>query len=636
MLLILQVGVIFCSLATAWLLRFEFHWPNPSLFWTALPILLIARLAALPLFNLTHDYWRYTGINDALDLLKAILTGSAAFLVIVRYGLGLESFPLSVYVLEALLSFTLLGGLRVGSRVLVQTTRSKKDAKRLLLVGAGHAAQMIIRETQTVETGYHVVGCVDDDPRKRGMRILGVPMLGPVEAVPALVPERGIEEVLIAIPSATPAQLRRLMAICQDASASCRTVPSVAELVAGRVTLQQAREVSAEDLLGRSPVELDLHQVREQVRDRVILVTGAAGSIGSELCRQISRCSPRVLVCVDQDETAMFHLQHELARHNGHTRQVFCVADCCHQERIHKIFLAHRVEAVFHAAAYKHVPMMEDNVEEAVNNNIFGLLTLLNVAQSSNCSAFVLISSDKAVNPTNVMGCTKRIGEMILAAWPGDRMRCVSVRFGNVLGSNGSAIPLFQEQIRQNQPITITHPDMTRFFMTISEAVSLVLQAFVIGRDGDILVLDMGEPVRILEVAKTLARLSGKPNQEFRFIGLRPGEKLLEELFYRDEQVLPSACPRISCTESVKLSWPALQRCLAGLHLAMSLGDRDSILAQLKRTVPEFTYEGCERIHTAGFLPTAPATAIPAIPEMLYNVWQSSPGLESVSERPGD
>jgi FlaA1/EpsC-like NDP-sugar epimerase len=310
----------------------------------------------------------------------------------------------------------------------------------------------------------------------------------------------------------------------------------------------------------------------------------------------------------------MFHLQHELARHNGHTRQVFCVADCCHQERIHKIFLTHGVEAVFHAAAYKHVPMMEENVEEAVHNNIFGMLRLLNVAQSCRCSTFVLISSDKAVNPTNVMGCTKRVGELILAAWPGERMRCVSVRFGNVLGSNGSAILLFQEQIRQNQPITITHPEMTRFFMTISEAVSLVLQAFVIGRDGDILVLDMGEPVRILEVAKTLARLSGKPNLEFKFIGLRPGEKLFEELFYRDERVLPSACPRISCTESVRLDWRALGRCLAELHLAMSLGDRDAILAQLKRTVPEFSYEGRECTHTASFFPTTPASVIPSIP----------------------
>ena len=263
-----------------------------------------------------------------------------------------------------------------------------------------------------------------------------------------------------------------------------------------------------------------------------------------------------------------------------------------------RIFLAHEIEIVFHAAAYKHVPVMESNVEEAVTNNILGLLALLNVAQSSNCSAFVMISSDKAVNPTNVMGCTKRVGELILAAWPGEGLRCVSVRFGNVLGSNGSVIPLFQEQIRQNLPITITHPEITRFFMTVSEAVSLVLQAFAIGRSGDILVLDMGEPVRVVELAKTLARLSGKLRPEFKFIGLRPGEKLFEELFYPHERVLPSACSKIACAEGMKVGWPALKRSLDGLNVAVSLGQTDSVLSELRRIVPQFSYAGCDRAVT--------------------------------------
>src|SRR3981081_1141091 len=287
----------------------------------------------------------------------------------------------------------------------------------------------------------------------------------------------------------------------------------MAELIAGRATLQQVREVSLADLLGRIPVDLDLESVREHIRDRVVMVTGAAGSIGSELCRQIRTYKPKLLVCLDQNETGIFHLQHQLAQGEDAEHKGFCVADFCNPERMRKIFLTYAVEIVFHAAAYKHVPVMEDNVEEAVSNNVFGLLALLNVAQSSHCSTFVMISSDKAVNPTNVMGCTKRVGELILAAWPGEQLRCVSVRFGNFRGSNGSVIPLFQEQIRQNQPITITLPDITRFFMTISEAVSLVLQAFAIGGSGDILVLDMGEPIRVTELAKTLARLSGKSHQ---------------------------------------------------------------------------------------------------------------------------
>ncbi len=605
--LVAQAGLILCSLVCAWLLRFEFRMRDPNLLWAVAPILIMVRLAVMPFFNLMHGWWRHTGIDDAVDVMKAILTGSLAFFLIVRYGWGLKAFPLSVYVLEALITFMLLTGVRVLSRMLAETARADSASKRLLLVGAGHAAQMIIRETQQAETGYRVIGCVDDNPLKKGLRVLGVPVLGPVEALGKIVGRQRIEEVLIAIPSATPGQMRRLVAICTEANAAFRTVPALAELIAGRVNLEQAREVSLTDLLGRVPVDLDLESVGENIRGRVVMVTGAAGSIGSELCRQIQTYQPKLLVCLDQNETGIFHLQHQLAQgdnNNNHNdnhsdRKVFCVADFTNPERMRRIFLTYGVEAVFHAAAYKHVPVMEDNVEEAVGNNIFGLLSLLNVAESSNCSTFLMISSDKAVNPTNVMGCTKRVGELILAAWPWPRMRCVSVRFGNVLGSNGSVIPIFQEQIRQNRPITITHPEITRFFMTIAEAVSLVLQAFAIGRDGDILVLDMGEPVRITELAETLVRLSGKSRPEFKFIGLRPGEKLFEELFYSDERVFPSACEKIACTEGVKLAWPALKRSLDELYVAMSLGKREPIMAQLRRIVPQFTYAGCDQAMSA-------------------------------------
>ena len=334
-------------------------------------------------------------------------------------------------------------------------------------------------------------------------------------------------------------------------------------------------------------------------------------------------------MCLDRNETGIFHLQRQLAQGDGDERRVFCVADFSNPERMRKIFLTYGVEIVFHAAAYKHVPVMEDNVEEAVGNNVFGLLALLNVAQSSNCSAFVMISSDKAVNPTNVMGCTKRVGELILAAWPGERMRSVSVRFGNVLGSNGSVIPLFQEQIRQNQPITITHPEITRFFMTISEAVSLVLQAFAVGRNGDILVLDMGAPVRVTDLAKTLARLSGKARQEFEIIGLRPGEKLFEELFYPDERVLPSACAKIACTESVKLAWSALKLSLDELYVAMSLGQRTSILAQLRQIVPQFSYADGDAVRG-----TEKMTFKPGVFAIVSEAQAEPPALADASRSP--
>ena len=658
MVLVLQMGLILCSLVCAWLLRYEFRVPDPSLLWSTAPILIMVRLVVMPFFNLMHGWWRHTGIRDAVDVLKAVVFGSFLFLVIVRYGWGLKVFPLSIYALEGLITFTFLTGVRVLSRLLAETVRRDSNAKRLLVVGAGHAAQMIIRETQDVETGYQVIGCVDDNPLKKGLRVLGVPVLGPVEALAKVVGKQRIDEVLIAIPSATPTQMRRLVEICKEAGAAFRTVPAMAELIAGRVTLQQVREVSLTDLLGRIPVDLDLESVREHIRDRVVMVTGAAGSIGSELCQQIRSYQPKLLVCLDQNETGIFHLQHQLAQGDGGApddeRRVFCVADFCHPDRMRKIFLTYGVEIVFHAAAYKHVPVMETNVEEAVSNNVFGLLTLLNVAESSNCAAFVMISSDKAVNPTNVMGSTKRVGELILAAWPGNAMRCVSVRFGNVLGSSGSVIPLFQEQIRQNLPITITHPEITRFFMTISEAVSLVLQAFAIGRKGDILVLDMGEPVRVADLAKTLVRLSGKAPQEFKFIGLRPGEKLFEELFYPDERVFPSACAKIACTESVKLAWPALKRSLDQLYVAMSLGERASILAQIQQIVPQFTYADVDQTDSTEKMPLSPGAsqhaheahreaiaphlreALADRPRSPYRTWQVSPSLGPVRGVPGD
>ena len=610
LLLLLQASLIFCSLVCSWLLRFEFRLPDPWMLFVAAPVLVAIRLSLMPWFNLMHGWWRYTGISDALDVLKAIATGSFMFLAITRYGLCLKAFPLSIYTLEALITFVLLAGVRVMSRMLAATVRQDSLRKRLLLVGAGFAAQMIIRETQQAETGYRVMGCVDDDPLKKGLKVLGVAVEGPVEILGRIVCERRIDEVLIAIPSAAQAQMCRFVELCKEAGVPFRTVPRLAELITGQVMLQQVREVRVEDLLGRKPVRLDPAPVRTQIQNRVVMVTGAAGSIGSELCQQILQYNPALLVCVDQNETGIFHLQQRLDMGNGKERMaaercVFCVADICNPDRMRRIFAAHPVEIVFHAAAYKHVPMMEANVEEAVSNNVAGLLSLLHVAHNAGCGSFVMISSDKAVNPTSVMGCTKRVGELILAAWPANGLRCVSVRFGNVLGSNGSVVPLFQEQISRNQPITITHPEITRFFMTIPEAVALVLQAFAVGKHGDILVLDMGEPVRILDLAQTLIRLSGGHGHGIQFTGLRPGEKLFEELFYPWEQILPTSCEKVKCTESIPLRWSELQVRLDALYVALSMGQPDSILAEMKKIVPEFSYT---KIDLPGLAPELPFT----------------------------
>ena len=385
--------------------------------------------------------------------------------------------------------------------------------------------------------------------------------------------------------------MRRFVEICNRANVCFRTVPALRDILAGQVTVSQFREVSVEDLLGRHPVQIDMESVRREIANRTVLVTGAAGSIGSELCRQILEYGPARLVCLDQNETGLFLLGLGLEGHKNGAQLTIRVADICDAERLKNVLAEFPPEIIFHAAAYKHVPMMESNVQEAVKNNILGLLGLLGLADESGCKNFVLISSDKAVNPTNVMGATKRICELILASRPPNRMRCAAVRFGNVLGSSGSVIPVLTQQLQNNEPLTVTHPDIKRFFMTTREAVALVLQAFVIGQHGDILVLDMGESIRIVELARTLIRLSGRSEHdvEIRFTGLRDGEKLNEELFYEQEKVIPSSCEKIKRTSGPLKDWPSLCRQLDELRASMSIDGAAPVRARLKAIVPEYS-----------------------------------------------
>jgi FlaA1/EpsC-like NDP-sugar epimerase len=371
-------------------------------------------------------------------------------------------------------------------------------------------------------------------------------------------------------------------------------------LLLGRVPVSQLREVNIEDLLGRDSVQLDNDVVREQIVGKVILVTGAAGSIGSELCRQILRHSPAKLIALDQAETPMFYLQLQLTKEPAGDRVVYAVADVANASRMRRILAEGAVDTIFHAAAYKHVPLVELNIRAALNNNVLALAPLLDVAEECGCEAFVLISSDKAVQPTSFMGATKRLGELILAARPKKHMRCVSVRFGNVLGSQGSVIPVFKEQIEKEGRITITHPEITRFFMTIPEAVSLVLQAFTLGEHGDILVLDMGNPVRILDLAHSLIRQCGKSPSEIKieFIGLRPGEKMYEDLFYPGERKFGTTNRKVKRTQSEIIAWPALWAHLGDLISLTNSGTEISIRAKMKEIIPDYSYE-TEPVHVA-------------------------------------
>jgi FlaA1/EpsC-like NDP-sugar epimerase len=455
---------------------------------------------------------------------------------------------------------------------------------------------------------YEAIGCVDDDRSKFGIKIHGVPVIGSVDQLPALLAAHPVDEVLIAVPSATGKQMQRFVGICQQAGARFKTVPALRDLITGQGSIREFRDVNLEDLLGRDAVEIDLESVREKIDGRVVLVTGAAGSIGSELCRQILAYGPAALLCLDQGETGIFYLQQELSKLRSGSPTIFCVADVSDRERVRKVFAEHKPEVVFHAAAYKHVPVMERNVQEAVKNNVFALLNLLEIAEGSGCESFVVISSDKAVNPTSIMGATKRINELIISCRPANGMRCVSVRFGNVLGSNGSVVPVFQEQLRTGQPLTITHPEIKRFFMTEHEAVSLVLQAFVIGSHGDTLVLDMGEPVRILDLARTLIRLSGRSEREvgIRFTGLREGEKLMEELFYATEEVHPTRFEKIKRTRSPLDGWSKLQRHLDELRTSMGVDGAEPVRSKIKEIVPEYSYQpiGLPKDSTVQRVPT--------------------------------
>jgi FlaA1/EpsC-like NDP-sugar epimerase len=452
---------------------------------------------------------------------------------------------------------------------------------------------MVIRELTRPNSGYLAVGCVDDDRSKIGVYIQGVPVLGTIEELETLVEDNPADEILIAIPSASGMQMRRITDACQKANLHFKTVPALSDIIRGEASINQFREVRLEDLLGRETVQIDLEAVRNQIAAQTVIVTGAAGSIGSELCRQILDYSPARLMCLDQSETGLFLLRLELDTHKNGTQVDFRVADVTDDERVRSLLSEFRPEIIFHAAAYKHVPLMESNVHEAVKNNVLGLMSLVGLADSAGCKNFVLISSDKAVNPSNIMGATKRACELILSSRPRNGMRCVSVRFGNVLGSNGSVVPVLTQQLHKHQPLTVTHPEIKRFFMTTREAVALVLQAFVIGKHGDILVLDMGEQIKIVDLARTLIRLACKSERdvEIRFTGLREGEKLSEELFYEHEEVIPTSCEKIKRTKGPLKDWPELCRQLEELRASMCVDGAAPVRAKMKEIVPEYSLQ---------------------------------------------
>jgi FlaA1/EpsC-like NDP-sugar epimerase len=589
-----HVVLVAASFLFAWLLRFDFRLTFPGLMLACLPLLVLSRLGALFIFKLIHGYWNHSGVTDVVDIIKAVTLGSLVFVVSVEVVIGTHAFPFSIYLIEAMTTAAALAGVRL-SALAFKDTRPIRQREhknyRVIVVGAGDAAGSLIRQLRLSE--FLPVACVDDDVFKHGAKIHGVPVVNTIDRLSVVVSAYDAQEIFIAIPSATGLQMQRISKLCEQTGLRYRTVPKLEDLLLGRVSLSQLREVNIEDLLGRDSVRLDNDLVREQIVGKVILVTGAAGSIGSELCRQILRHAPAKLIALDQAETPMFYLQLQLTKVPAGDRVVYAVADVADTSRMRRILAEGAVDTVFHAAAYKHVPLVELNVRAALHNNVLALVPLLDVAEECGCGAFVLISSDKAVQPTSFMGATKRLGELILAARPKQHMRCVSVRFGNVLGSQGSVIPVFKEQIEKEGRITITHPEITRFFMTIPEAVSLVLQAFTLGEHGDILVLDMGNPVRILDLAHSLIRQCGKSPSEVKieFIGLRPGEKMYEDLFYPGERKFATTNRKVKRTQSEIIAWPSLWAHLEDLISLTNSGTEISIRAKMKEIIPDYSYE---------------------------------------------
>lgn len=591
---VLHLALFSLSFLLAWMLHFDFRLPSQRMLVEGLPILLGLRLLAMGRFNLLHGYWGHSSSADLMAILKATSVSSAFFLLIFRGILWNAKPPLPFYIVEAMIAVGMLSAVRLGA--VRQHKRSKTPAvgtpkKKVVVVGAGEAAGVLLREMLCSE--FLPVACVDDNPYKHGATLHSVPILGAIDRLPAVVMERNAEEVFIAIPSAKPAEMLRISQICEKCHVRFRTIPNVRELLIGQVLVAQLRDVKPEDLLGRDAVELDTEHIRMDIQGKVVMVTGAAGSIGSELCRQVLRYGPAKLIALDQAETPLFYLQLQLNKDPNGESVVYCVGSINDGRYMQQILLEHGVNIVFHAAAYKHVPMVEENVRAALQNNIFGLLSLLEIAEDCSCGTFLLISSDKAVHPTSFMGATKRVGELMLASRESIKMRCIAVRFGNVLGSQGSVIPVFKEQIAKENRVTVTHPEITRYFMTIPEAVSLVLQGFALGRHGDILVLDMGKPIRIVDLAYSLIRLCGRTPADVKieFTGLRKGEKLYEELFYPYEDPTPTTHHKVKRTSSHVLKWKILAGYLKELAALAHEGCVADIRLKMKQMVPEYSYE---------------------------------------------
>ena len=602
----LHLGIFVLAYVAAWLIRFEFSIP-PQYVATireTLLLLLAAKAIGFLAFGLFRGWWRYVSITDILPIGAGCTLGTVLFVALVALSGGSSQIPRSIYVLD--LGNTLM--LVLGARYLIRATRENFLGRRratdrhVLIVGAGAAGQMIAREIRENRAlGIFAVGFIDDDRTKIGTSIQGLRVLGDHEKIEEFCSAYKVNEVIIAIPSAPASVIRHIVEHLRNLPARFRILPGVGELVDGRVSVKDLRNVRLEDLLGREPVALDAELLRRNITGHVVMVTGAAGSIGSELCRQVARLSPSRLVMFEIAESPLFDLELEMRERFPGLVLVPAIGDIRDRRRVEEVIAAHRPAVIYHAAAYKHVPVMEVHPAEAVKTNVLGTRIVAEVAAEYGVRRFVLVSTDKAVRPANVMGATKRVAELIVQNMngKGEERKFVAVRFGNVLDSVGSVVPIFRKQMEATGRLTVTHPEASRYFMLIPEACGLILQAGAMGQGGEVFVLDMGEPVKIVDLARNMIRLSGKEegiDAEIVFTGLRPGEKLHEELVVEGEDVTRTGHPKVMKligNGPMSEEWNiALDRLLEQAVLGNRLGVVRELDALVKGYTPDYKFHG--------------------------------------------
>ena len=593
----LQLAVFAMSGVAAFLLRFDLIVPPTYLHYLifALPIWIVVKIIVFHVAKLDRGLWRYVSVVDVVRVSIANIVASAACWALIKF-LGPAGFPRSIFLIDLIVCIMGGMGLRLTGRLIQEVTRlgsNKVHERNALIYGAGDSGITLLKEIRNnPKLSFRIVGFVDDQESKRGMRVAGITVLGGGDDVASVVKAHNVKVILIAMPSASGVQMTRILELCHAAGVECKTVPGLGEMIENNAPAGQVREVAVEDLLGRTPIRLEENQIRSTLNGKMVIVTGAAGSIGSELCRQIARYQPAGIVGFDFAESPLFEIDQEMRKTFPTVPFYPEIGNIQNRARVDEVLCQYKPLALYHAAAFKHVPLMEAHVFEAIENNVFGTYNVAASAAEHGVEDLVMISSDKAVRPTNVMGATKRVAELVLLALQNGRTKYVAVRFGNVLGSNGSVIPIFKKQIAAGGPITVTHPEMRRFFMTIPEACQLVLQASVIGEGGQICVLDMGHPVKIVDLARNLILLSGlKPEEDIKikFTGMRPGEKLYEELSSLLEDTIPTVHEKIRIFVGNGIPESDMLTLLDSLRSVCETRDAGRLVVALKEIVHDYS-----------------------------------------------